>query len=31
MKKGVIGILSLLTGVAGGALSVGQAGKKKLF
>lgn len=30
MKKGVIGVLSLLVGAAGGALSVGQAGKKKL-
>lgn len=30
MKKGVIGALSLLAGAAGGALSVGQAAKKKL-
>lgn len=31
MKKGVIGVLSLLVGAAGGALSVGQAEKKKLM
>lgn len=30
MKKGVIGVLALVAGAAGGALSVGQAGKKKL-
>lgn len=30
MKKGVIGVLSLLAGAAGGALSVGQVGKKEL-
>lgn len=30
MKKGVIGVLSLLAGAVGGALSVGQAGKKKI-
>lgn len=30
MKKGVIGVLSLLAGAVGGALSVGRAAKKKI-